>query len=60
MFCSPYFLKKSLLYSRLFQLFQFHAMFIAEGAGGRGGGRGTAMYNEKEAIKMVKLKMETG
>ena len=25
-----------------------------------GGGRGTAIYNEKEAIKMVKLKMETG
>ena len=55
-FCSPYFLKNWLLYSRLFQLFQFQAMFIAEGAGGRG----TAIYNEKEAIKMVKLKMETG
>ena len=36
MFSTPYFLKKWLLYSRLFQLFQFHAMFIAEGAGGGG------------------------
>ena len=28
--------------------------------GGGGGERGTAIYNDKEAIKMVKLKMETG
>ena len=34
-------------------------MFVAGGGGGGGGG-GTAIYNEKEEIKMVKLKMETG
>ena len=57
MFCSPYFLKKWLLYSGLFQLIQFHTMFIA----GEGEGeRGFAIFNEKERIKMVKLKMETG
>ena len=36
MFCSPYFLKKWLLYSGLFQLIQFYAMFIAGGGGGEG------------------------
>ena len=56
MFCSPYFLKKWLLYSGLFQLIQFYAMFIAGG----GGGRGTTICNEKEGIKMVKLKMAIG
>ena len=54
MFCSPYFLKKWLLYLGLFQLIQFHAMFIARGGGG------FAICNEKEGIKMVKLEMETG
>ena len=57
LFCSPLFLKKWLLYSGLFQLIHFHTMFIA-GGGGEGGG--TAIYNEKERIKTVKLKMETG
>ena len=39
MFCSQYFLGKWLLYSGLFQLIQFHVMFIVGGRGG-GGGKG--------------------
>ena len=34
------------------QLIQFHVMFIVGGRG-EGGGRGTAIYNEKEGIKRL-------
>ena len=56
MFCSPYFLKKWLLYSGLFQLIQFYAMFIAGG-----GGEGVLPYvMRKKELRWLSWKWQLG
>ena len=58
LFCSPLFLKKVITLFRTIPVDPLSYHVYCRGGGGEGGG--TAIYNEKERIKTVKLKMETG